>query len=153
MDYQAQAAKYEAQKARFSVKTSRFSMGDDMRVEWIDGPTSSQVDAIIQRYKSGDFDGMTDSYDYRKDHAWTDAFGDAKYIFANREYSDSAIAGAIRTVTQRYHFDGIKVPSVEDYQQGRAWNIPSPIIGGELRNRSDWGSLIRQELSKRTWCL
>jgi hypothetical protein len=61
----------------FKVRSKRFSMGDDIRVSWADGPTSAQVDAIINRYRAGTFDGMTDSYDYEHS-AWTDAFGDAK---------------------------------------------------------------------------
>jgi len=135
---------------KFSVRSQRFSGGDDIRVEWLDGPTSAQVDAIIQRYRTGTFDGMTDSYEYRDDHAWTDAFGDAKYIFAQRENSDRAIASAIRTVTQRYRFEGIEVPSVDDYRNGRAWG-KSPILGGGQYH--DWQSLIGRELSKRTWTL
>lgn len=136
----------------FQVRSKRFSGGNDLRVSWIDGPNKQQVEAIIKAYSAGDFDGMTDSYDYRKDRAFTEAFGCAKYVFAERQYSDAAIASAIRTVTNRYRFDGIAPPSVEDYRMGRCWNA-SPIMGGDLQHRSDWGSLISQELSRRTWAI
>jgi hypothetical protein len=81
------------------------------------------VDPIINRYSAGSFDGMTDSYNY--EHcAWTDAFGDAKYVHSHRDYSARAIAGAIRTVYTRYagNLEAIAMPSAEDFNKGRLWN-------------------------------
>lgn len=63
---------------KFSIKTRRFSGGDAIDISWIDGPTSKQVDEIIDRYSAGSFDGMTDCYNYGR-NAWIEAFGDAKY--------------------------------------------------------------------------
>jgi Large polyvalent protein associated domain 29 len=44
----------------FSVKMSRYSMGHSIDVRWTDGPTATQVKAILDRYESKGFDGMTD---------------------------------------------------------------------------------------------
>ena len=78
---------------KFRVTTERYSGGDSLRVRWTDGPAVSLVDAIADRYQAGHFDGQTDCYDY-SDSAWTRAFGDAKYVFTSRDYSDEAIAWA-----------------------------------------------------------
>ena len=43
---------------KFSVKTGRSGF-DIVRVEWIDGPTRSEVDALMRKYATQGFDGMT----------------------------------------------------------------------------------------------
>lgn len=138
---------------KFSVKTSRFAGGDSIDVRWIDGPTSSQVEAIANRYAAGSFDGMTDSYNYERS-AWTDAFGDAKYVSCSRDHSDRAITSSVRTVATRYGCAaGVNVENfAKAYKTGELWNC-SPIIGGDRMNRSDWQSLVTLELSRRTWCI
>ena len=134
---------------KFSVKTSKFAGGDSIRVGWIDGPTTSQVDAIIGKYTGGHFDGMTDSYNYRTDYAWTDAFGDAKYTSADRDYSDHAIDSCIRTLFNRYpgNFKDVIRPTAEQYRRGKLW---SAVIPGFQEGMQTY---IYRELAKRTWCL
>ena len=133
---------------KFSVTTKTFSMGNSLSVRWIDGPNSAQVDSIINKYQAGSFDGMTDCYNYANS-AWTDAFGDAKYVHSNRDYSDRAIASAIRTVAARYagNLREIIMPTIEDFRMGRAWQTRVPGIGDELQ------SLINRELARRTWAI
>lgn len=72
--------------ARFSVTTERFSGGDALRVAWTDGPAVSRVEEIASRYKGGRFDGQNDIYEYSST-AWTEAFGEAKYVSCSRDYS------------------------------------------------------------------
>lgn len=108
---------------KFSVKSRRFSGGDAIDVSWIDGPVSAQVDAIIDKYSAGSFNGMEDLYVYSRD-AWIDAFGDAKYVHSRREMSDAAIAKAIRLVSSKYALPaGVEV-SVEAYRKGALWSVP-----------------------------
>lgn len=136
-------------EVKFSVKSRRFSGGDAIDVRWVDGPTTDQVDLIINRYSAGSFDGMTDSYTYERS-AWTAAFGDAKYVHSSREYSDQAIASAIRTVAARYAGNipaGEVLPTVEDYRMGRIWNR---MIEGMFET---WAVFVNRELSRRTWSL
>lgn len=96
---------------KFSVRTSRFTGGDDLRVEWTDGPNTKQVDAITKKYAAGSFDGMTDCYDYSSS-AWTDAFGWCLSLSCNvQECQNDKIAGMqcsshIRPATA-YHHDAI----------------------------------------------
>lgn len=108
---------------KFSIKSRRFSMGDAIDVSWIDGPTSAQVDEIIDRYSAGSFNGMDDSYTYSRDF-WIKAFGDAKYVHSRRDMSDAAIGRAIRLVRSKYQLPaGVEV-SVEAYRKGELWRVP-----------------------------
>jgi hypothetical protein len=62
------AIKEELTKAfpgiKFSCKSESFSMGDAARIEWTDGPSPKDVEAITGKYQAGHFDGMTDMYEY-----------------------------------------------------------------------------------------
>lgn len=139
---------------KFSVKVRRFSMGDAIDVRWTDGPNSHQVDAIINRYQAGSFDGMDDCYNYKKDNDWCEAFGDAKYIHGARENSDKAVSSAIRTVVAMYqgNFDAysIPVPTVEDYNKGLLWSVE--VMPGAT-NYHSLQNLIQREMGRRTWSL
>jgi hypothetical protein len=96
---------------------------------------------------------MEDIYECSAD-AWNDAFGDAKYVFANRGYSDKAIASAIRTVKAKYAGNlltkGIADISLVDYRDGKLYGVDI------MDNGSDYWSLqsiIYREAIKRTWAL
>jgi hypothetical protein len=137
---------------KFSVKSRRFSGGDSIDVSWTDGPTGDQVDAIIDRYSAGSFDGMQDLYTYERS-AWTDAFGDAKYVNSRRDASDKAVASAIRTVCAKYGVNlkqrGIE-PTVAAYRAGAYYSTDI------MENGSDYWSLqsiISREIARRTWAL
>lgn len=134
---------------KFSVKSRRFSGGDAIDVGWIDGPVSAQVDAIIDRYSGGSFDGMQDIYTYSRD-AWTDAFGDAKYVHSRRDYSDKAVASAIRSVVAKYG-EAAAVATIEAYSKNQLWNIYPG--GGDWSNENSLQSMISAVLYSRTWAL
>ena len=129
---------------KFSVTSSTFSMGDSIDVSWTDGPTSSQVREIIGKYKAGSFDGMTDSYEY-SNNAWTDAFGDAKYVHERREYSDKMLTSVIGRVCR--HYGGLDViPTADDYRKGMLWNLHNS-------DGSDIHYAIGQALQKHTYSI
>jgi hypothetical protein len=69
---------------KFSVKSESYSGGDAIRVRWEFGPTANEVAKFTDKYREGDFDGMTDSYDYNQDNVWPDVFGGAKYVTESR---------------------------------------------------------------------
>ena len=117
---------------KFSIRSRRFSMGDTIDVAWTDGPTNKAVDAIINRYAAGDFDGMTDSYTYSHT-AWSDAFGDAKYVHSRRNYSDGVIGLVIAREWKRYRGAELPAPTVEDFRNGRLYTFnrsDAPDVGG-----------------------
>lgn len=119
---------------KFSVKSERFSMGNAIRIGWTDGPTSAQVEEITDKYDAGSFDGMTDSYSYRKDHAWVDAFGSAKYITHGRDYSPELVQRAIDYLWDRYCPNVPKI-TLDDYYSGNARCVS--IIDGGYPGDSD----------------
>ncbi|MCZ0211369.1 hypothetical protein OZK63_39080 [Streptomyces sp. UMAF16] len=101
---------------KFSVRSDKFAGGDAVNVDWTDGPTVAQVDEILEKYKAGSFDGMTDCYEYRN-HVWGDAFGDAKFISTSRSFSDEFILSVLANFTGT--IDGEPFPSLDDYRKGR----------------------------------
>lgn len=123
----------------FSVRSRRFAGGDAIDVEWTDGPTEKAVAAIADKYRDGDFDGMTDSYNYRDD-AFTEKHGGAKYVQYRREYSDAFIGAAIAAIASKY--GAASPPNVEDFRQGRTYNV-SPCAGGNT-----WQSLIGRQCAE-----
>ncbi len=133
---------------KFSVKSRRFSMGDAIDVRWTDGPMSVQVDAILNRYKAGSFDGMDDLYSYVHS-AWKDAFGDAKYLSGQRDSSDRAIESAIRTVFQRFfcNLAAVPIPEIAQYRKGSLRLVQVPGLNADL------DELIGREISRRTWAI
>ena len=133
---------------KFSVKSTSFSGGSDINVSWTDGPTTKQIDGIIQKYQAGSFDGSVDLYTYEHS-AWTEYFGTAKYIFANRHYSDAMTKKVIDALKLEYGtFDA---PSVEDYKQGKAWSTtPMSKAHGNVDQDWSWQSIISRTLSDHT---
>jgi len=45
---------------KFSVRSSTYAGGASMRVGWVDGPKTKEVEAVVGPYKGGGFDGMID---------------------------------------------------------------------------------------------
>lgn len=107
-------------KTKFSVRSDYSSA----RIRWTDGPTDDQVSAIVDRYKAGRFNGMSDSYDFEAS-AFGDVFGDIQYIFTTRERSPELIGHAIEQAFTRYGVDlqDIEKPTAEDFSRGRLWNV------------------------------
>ena len=94
-----QALKAGFPGVKFSIKSRRFAGGDAIDVSWIDGPVSKQVDEIIDRYSAGDFNGMEDLYEYRRDY-WIKAFG-ARSAHARRSSRTSTPRSARSTRAPR----------------------------------------------------
>lgn len=129
---------------KFSVRTSKYSGGDSIDVSWTDGPATKQVEQIADKYQGGSFDGMTDCYNYSRS-PWTEVFGDSKYVFCRRDYSDAMIEGCIRrTVARLGGMDS--VPTVADFRSGNVWNFKQS--GG-----CDVSRELNQALAKHTYCL
>lgn len=102
---------------KFSVTGSSFAGGCSIHVKWTDGPTAKQVDAIIDKYQYGHFDGMTDYYDYN-DSVFCEVFGSTKYTSSSRQYSDEFIARGIAKIVEE--FGGCEPITVAEYRQGGA---------------------------------
>ena len=73
-------------RIKFSVTSDTFSMGNSVDIRWTDGPTSEAVNAITKQYQYGNFDSMTDSYDYTGIDPALGCEG-AKYVHCSRKTS------------------------------------------------------------------
>lgn len=97
---------------KFSVRSKSYSGGNNISVHWTDGPTSKQVDAILNKYEGGSFDGSQDLYASCRT-PWTEVFGDSKYIHGSRTNTKAFIIMAI-AASQYAGDDRIKVLGSDD---------------------------------------
>lgn len=90
---------------KFSVRSSRYAGGSSVDVTWIDGPLTSEVDAVVGNFHGSDFDGMQDLRTYRKaqhvDGLGLVEFGN-DYIFTRRETSPELVAMVSAHVERKY---------------------------------------------------
>jgi hypothetical protein len=72
---------------KFSVRSETYSMGSSVYASWTDGPIAKDVDNILDRFKSGSFDGMNDMY-VSTGYEWEgQIFNGAKYVSSSRTLS------------------------------------------------------------------
>lgn len=93
-------------KASFpEVKFSVTKRGNSINVDWIDGPTSKQVDSLIGWYAGSSFDAMIDLKSYHNSslNGETVSFG-SDYIFTRRELSRAACEQVASTINGKYDF-------------------------------------------------
>lgn len=73
---------------KFSVRTSRYAGGSSIDVHWRDGPSEAQVEAVVGRFRSGGFDGMTDcKYKIGRYMAGEEVRFGADFLHLRRDYS------------------------------------------------------------------
>lgn len=101
---------------KFSVRKDGYTA---LRVRWEDGPTRGEVEAQAQRFKRGNFNGMTDSYDYQRS-PWVDVFGGLDYVFCERDITDTLMSKAIDAVWTEYaaNVEGIEKPTPAGIRSG-----------------------------------
>lgn len=65
-----QELKEEFPKLKFSVQTQHYSMGNSINIYYrgSDNINPTAIDEIVNKYKAGYFDGMTDTYEFILDH-------------------------------------------------------------------------------------
>ncbi|PLX76774.1 MAG: hypothetical protein C0607_03690 [Azoarcus sp.] len=123
-----QALKEAFPGIKFSVRSSNYSGGASMRIEWLDGPNTAQVEAVACRFKASYFDGGIDYKGsiYHMMYGQQVRFG-ADFIHCQRQFSDAAIQTAIDRTYSRYagnfKSDGIDKPTVQQYRNGDLWSV------------------------------
>lgn len=89
------AVKEELTKAfpgiKFSCRSESFSMGDAVRIEWTNGPTTAQVEAISSKYQSAQYDSHADYWDTSEN---VHNVPRAKYVTTRRNRSEEIDAFA-----------------------------------------------------------
>lgn len=69
---------------KFSVRSKSFSGGEDISVEWVNGPTEKEVVKVTGKYEDSKTDFTGDYRDYAPT-AFNDIFGGAKYVWETRK--------------------------------------------------------------------
>jgi hypothetical protein len=81
----AKAIKSELKTAfpdiRFSVTSQIYSGGDSVNIAWNDGPEREAVRKISNKYQMGEFNGMTDSYEFSNRNK---EIPQVKFVFVTR---------------------------------------------------------------------
>lgn len=115
---------------KFSVRKEGYTA---IRIKWTDGPTVNAVDELAQRFKLGDFDGMTDSYSFKRT-PWVELFGGVEYVFCYRDLSDSLIQKAIDQVWEAYqsNVQDMEKPTTKDFRSGSLSQRHAPGISESL---------------------
>lgn len=137
-------------EVKFSVRSSSYSGGASIRVGWVDGPKSSQVEAVAKTFQGASFDGMQDlkSSNTHALNGQPVRFG-ADYVFCNRELSDAAVAnmekvlegmsgddieGALWNLQIRYHS---RNDSLQSLARVMLHNFPQPAFEGRASKLAD----------------
>jgi len=99
----------------FKVRSSTYTGGSSIDVRWTDFPVKEEVESIIQRYKSANFDGMQD---LETTHGYIDPedgkrYIGAKYIFAHYDISDERKEKIIEYMEDKY----------EDFDRSQLYNM------------------------------
>jgi len=98
---------------KFSVRSKSFSMGDDVNVDWENGPTQDEIQKIINKYSADHFDGMTDSYDYNIT-VFNNLFGGSKYVFGNRNITQDKYIETGKEYGHDIYYDGYNMKMVSN---------------------------------------
>ena len=85
--------KHKYPNTKFKVTTSSSSGGSSLTVRWTDGAKTSDIDLILSKYVYGGFNSQEDMYEYSKDA--TGVYGEVKYAFSNRSYTEDTCKIAI----------------------------------------------------------
>jgi len=99
---------------KFSVRKEHYG---NVNVDWWDGPTTKEVNALTSKYKAGSFNGMEDIYESAIS-PWNTVFGGSEYIFCHRCYSFDVLQEAVRKVSAQH---SIPLLAVKTYDSGEAY--------------------------------
>lgn len=134
---------------KFSVRTRQYST---IYVDWTDGPREAAVEALLDKYEYGYFDGTDDSYHYTGGNVVDGTDYSVKYLLAQRHYSDAA-EGRFRALLLGY-LDGLATqPDYEiagivrrEMNQWDAVAEPLPATIDDLPSRRHLATLVEAAL-------
>jgi hypothetical protein len=103
---QAKLIRTSLKEAFPTIKFSVRSDGTAIRVNWVDGPTVRQVDAVVERFAGGGFDGMQDlAYNTPKLLDGERVQFGGKYIFTTRETTRAYLERYLRQAARKCGVD------------------------------------------------
>lgn len=112
----AQNIRADLKKHFPGVKFSVTSDYSSVRVNWTDGPKESDVNALLDKYEEGKFNGMDDCYHSIRT-PFNKVFDTVKYIFTRRQISDDKMVILLDTANKRC---GTSF-TLEQYQSGNSF--------------------------------
>jgi len=155
-------ARFPSQK--FSVRSDQYSGGASIDVSWTDGPTEKLVESIVGRFAGSTFDGMQDLKEYHHSEVTTELrmlakrakvelpgdpvhFG-ADFVFTRRKFTPSFLERVIAEIGERFHTPDR--PTVDDFEQGRAYN--THVLSGCSASDQywSWQATIHRAANDRT---
>lgn len=115
------------------VKSAIFAGGDSVDVNYTDGPTSHDVQAILNKYENSSFDAMTDCSNYMKPAYGGDG---VRFAMENRHYSKEATAASRARLVSLYHLEGLgdNDPIPDNWRVGGYYCLDQ-LIGHELQDK------------------
>lgn len=127
--------KVEFPGVKFSVRSKTYSGGASINVDWTNGPTTKQVDAVVKFYEGASFDGMIDlkSYEYTMNEAGEVIHYGADYVFTNRRISDDNL---ILCVAQWNAENSVKMEIITETYNGRTHSYQRPVESQDWHDKS-----------------
>ncbi len=129
----------------FKVRARSASMMTAVDVDWTDGPTRDEVQAITGKYQYGHFDGMDDSYHYSNTHS---QLPQVKYVQEDRTMSDDAQRAIVAYLNRVW---GYTLRLVERTYGDTRWIEVDPASDARRSNNYGWQShdigLVYQDMS------
>lgn len=121
----AKSVKTELKKAfpnvKFKVSSKTYSSGNSLRASWVDGPTTKEVNKIMDKYQYGHFDGMTDCYDMTN---CRNDIPQVKYVFVDREISEPVNESVFQMLQQSYNlFDKVSSMDETSHELLKHWSV------------------------------
>ena len=120
-------------KIAFRVTSKSYSGGSSVTVHWTDGPTSHAVDAVLQPFEYGSFDGSQDLYEYTNVR---DDLPQVRYAHASRSQSPEARQAIIDAINARFGW------ALRDHPRGGIDGETDAFTGNGYRsdeiNRAFW---------------
>lgn len=98
---------------KFSVRATWATHSPAIDIYWTDGPTTKQVEAKVNVFRCGDFDGMQDLMTYRTSiNPWTNEPADyaCDFLSCHREYSAEAYTKLRDMVCQDWQLNPDEFP-------------------------------------------
>jgi hypothetical protein len=116
---------------KFSVRSSVYAGGASININYVDGPTSDQVNAVAGMFEGSYFDGMQDykGLNYGSLDGQEVRFG-ADFVFVNRKFGVEVFTAAVQDACNYYgyampvisqgEYSGAYIDCVSiDYEQNR----------------------------------
>lgn len=104
---------------KFNVRSENYTGGNSVNIEYTDEIPEAEIEKVVEKYKDGYFDGMTDMYEYKETE---DNHPRAKYVFVRRNMSEEAKQKLIEKHNNEW-CDEAKIESTEGYNNHlKDWN-------------------------------